>query len=371
MSRGAQLAVVASLAFGSAVSGAVAGYFAILGDPSAGPLFVVAAVLGLLALACLTEWGRRAFLPTIGLLLLAAALWKQILTPGDIVRMLAIPALAIALIFGMFVASYAFQRRRHRVANHALALIKAGDAAGAMTFLEEELRANGLPERGWNALSLAYRNLGKWAEALKAMEEAIARGGPRPLYLNNKAVLLLKSGQAAAALPLIEEASRRQPYDWLNACNLGVVRAELGQREEAVAALRRAERLSASPPLVGAARESQLRNLEMLQRKIAELPAAGRPEDEEVSDPEPVVEYRGPLDLARLNLAGWLLIALAIVVLGGSYIVLAAVLPLGRAPLLPEPWRSIVGLTPFVVCFGFFQLTRLVLRRYGISIYRR
>lgn len=353
------------------MSGAVAGYFAILGDPSAGPLFVVAAVLGLLALACLTEWGRRAFLPTIGLLLLAAALWKQILTPGDIVRMLAIPALAIALIFGMFVASYAFQRRRHRVANHALALIKAGDAAGAMTFLEEELRANGLPERGWNALSLAYRNLGKWAEALKAMEEAIARGGPRPLYLNNKAVLLLKSGQAAAALPLIEEASRRQPYDWLNACNLGVVRAELGQREEAVAALRRAERLSASPPLVGAARESQLRNLEMLQRKIAELPAAGRPEDEEVSDPEPVVEYRGPLDLARLNLAGWLLIALAIVVLGGSYIVLAAVLPLGRAPLLPEPWRSIVGLTPFVVCFGFFQLTRLVLRRYGISIYRR
>jgi tetratricopeptide (TPR) repeat protein len=266
----------------SASFGAVAVYSALTGDPMAAPLFVVAAVLGLIALACLTEWGRRAFLPTLAVLWFAAFARKQLLdgTPWLIALVLAVPALLITLT----VVVYVLHRRKNRLEYHALRLLQTGNAAGAVTLLDEELRANGLTEGGWNALSLAYCALEKWPEALKAAAEAVARGGERPIYLNNKGVILWKSGQAEAALPLLEEAARCQPNDFPSACNLGFVRAELGQRKAAVEMLRRAERLVTTRIPFGADRRVEEREIENLRQKIAELPGDDRFKNEGQGD---------------------------------------------------------------------------------------
>jgi tetratricopeptide (TPR) repeat protein len=290
MGKGAQLAVVCISGLATVASGAAVVYATRNGDPIAGPCAVAATALGLITLACVGVWFRRAFLPALFVFFLAVFAWKGFKEAGPgriddydwMVPALLVAAVIVGIVVGRF---------KDRVERHAARLLKAGNASQAVTYLEEQLQAKGLTVGGWSVLSLAYGELEKWPEALNAVEEAMVRGGGRnPVLLNNKGIYLWKSGRAEAALPLVEEAARRNPNTWLLACNLGLVLAELGRRAEAEAQLRRAERLATSRVIlepgritIGGNGQVREQELERLRQKIAELPADTR----FTGDPDP------------------------------------------------------------------------------------
>lgn len=279
MSKNVQAIVMCLLAAGVVICGAAGGYCWLTGNPNFRPFLIATSVMGLLGVACSS---KRAWLPAlIGLGLASLMAFSQAhLDDEDAVMStiaVATPGVLLAGIVGLIV----YVRFKARVENHAGRLLNAGHASQAVNYLEEQLQTKDLSVGGWNMLSLAYGNLEKWPEALKAVEEAIARGGPNPVLMNNKGIFLYKSGQAAAALPLVEDASRRFPNNWVVACNLGLVLAELGRRGQAEAALRRAEKLAASKISadgdhihIGTNRQVREQELERLRDKIARMPAA-------------------------------------------------------------------------------------------------
>jgi tetratricopeptide (TPR) repeat protein len=241
MTKGAQVALVLAFGLGSAATLALAIVFMATGDRFNVAWLVLASMLGLIAITLSSNAGRRFFFPILAVLWVGAFVWRNFINGnGPVLIALLLPPLVIVVVFGTLILR---RRRMDAIHRKALEFINGGEPDKAIGFLEEKARELGPSETMWNALSVAYGAAKKWPEALRSIDEAIDLGGPQPLYINNKGMLLFQSGQAKQALPLLEHCVRVEPTNWLRICNLGMVQAELGDRSAASRSLRAAEQL--------------------------------------------------------------------------------------------------------------------------------
>ena len=93
---------------------------------------------------------------------------------------------------------------------------------------------------GWYWLGLAYRDLGRHAEAVRALEKAIAEDGDYPAAYNSLGGVYFEMGDGARAEVALREAVRQQPDLAEAQSNLGQVLATSGNYPEAEEHLRAA-----------------------------------------------------------------------------------------------------------------------------------
>ena len=112
------------------------------------------------------------------------------------------------------------------------ALAKAGDLQGAVTALEQA-RAASRDAATLHELGLAYRDLGRPADAVSALEEAIRLDPDLPEIRNSLGNLLLESGDPGKAEQALREAIRSQPDFAAAHADLGNALAAKGDLAEA------------------------------------------------------------------------------------------------------------------------------------------
>jgi predicted CXXCH cytochrome family protein len=114
-----------------------------------------------------------------------------------------------------------------------LALSKAGRIDEAVGFVE---RASARSTDGTvlNDLALLYRRQGRTAEAIAALQKAVARDDSLPHVYNNLAGMLQETGDIAGAEKAFRDAIRVQPDLMAAQFNLGLLLLREGKRDEAI-----------------------------------------------------------------------------------------------------------------------------------------
>src|SRR5262249_62090795 len=93
----------------------------------------------------------------------------------------------------------------------------------------------------WFLRGKFHRQAGRYAEALRDLQEAVRRQPDRARLCNDLARLYVVAPEpyrdAAAAVPLAEHAVEVQPGDWAYVNTLGIAYYRAGRLEQAVAEL--------------------------------------------------------------------------------------------------------------------------------------
>ncbi|WP_395686736.1 tetratricopeptide repeat protein [Caenimonas koreensis] len=145
-----------------------------------------------------------------------------------VLRRLGDPAAAAVRLRAALAAGGAIELRNELGA----ALLEAGDAAGAAKEFEAVLRKHPAHANAHNNLALALERSGKFDEAIRQYERAIALDGSLAAT-GNRAALLARRGQHEEARMGFEDAVSRDPRSAQAHANLGALLRELGELDTA------------------------------------------------------------------------------------------------------------------------------------------
>ena len=124
----------------------------------------------------------------------------------------------------------------------AQARIDTGDIAGGRKTIDEVLARDGDNPIAWEAKALASVQAGEWRQALEESDRALGLNANLPLVWNYRGIANYNLGNRSQALEDWQESVRLEPSDFDVLYNLGVVAAEAGRRELAIASLQRFSR---------------------------------------------------------------------------------------------------------------------------------
>lgn len=128
------------------------------------------------------------------------------------------------------------------------ALARQGRGEEAVAVLDAALKEDGAALEGWNWLSVAHRDLGRYAKAQAACEEAL-RLRPDDLGARfNLGLCFVAAGDFERGAASLEQVLRASPQNAQVLHNLGVAYQGLGRDDEAEACLRRAAALAPEVP---------------------------------------------------------------------------------------------------------------------------
>jgi tetratricopeptide (TPR) repeat protein len=85
----------------------------------------------------------------------------------------------------------------------------------AIEYIEHALEMNPRHEKSYQSISLMYANVGRYDEALAAVNRAIELGSPRPHYrIQRKAEILASAGMYDSAIVWFQKHHDMRPYNW-------------------------------------------------------------------------------------------------------------------------------------------------------------